>query len=133
MEAEYVYDFLLIGIVSREKVHRLVWLLNQTLGYQFVHAGEMELYEQGQVTAGFVKYEYADEMNHLEIILFENKDGSVYLIPEMRTVDYFMMFKGSYDYVDVKALITSIQPIQEIQLITEIDHQKLKSKQNLIF
>ena len=38
-----------------------------------------------------------------------------------------------YDFLDVKTLITNMKPIEPIQLITEIDHQKLKSKQNLIF
>jgi hypothetical protein len=133
LEFTYDYDFLLLGIVSREKFHRLVWLINESLGQSFAHTGELELFENEKVSGAFTKYEYTDELNHLDFVLLENKDESSYLIPEMRTVDYFMMIKGALDFVDVKVFTQNLQPIDSIQLITEIDPQKLKSKQNLIF
>jgi hypothetical protein len=127
------YDFLLLGIVSTEKFHRLVWLINEKLGQNFCHSGNLDLFESEMIIASFTKYECTDELNHLEFVLFENKDDSSYLIPEMRTVDYFMMIKGALDFMDVKTFTQNLQPIESIQLITEIDHHKLKSKQNLIF
>lgn len=133
LDIAYEYDFLLLGIVSREKFHRLVWLINEQLGHNYAHAGELELFDQEKSTAAFTKYEFIDELNHLEFVLFENKDESVYLIPEMRTIDYFMMIKGALDFVDLKVLIQNLKPVDSIQLISEIDPQKLKSKQNLIF
>jgi hypothetical protein len=133
LEFSYDYDFLLLGIVSREKFHRLVWLINETLGQNFCHTGELELFENEKVMGSFTKYECADELNHLEFVLLENKDESAYLIPEMRTVDYFMIIKGALDFVEVKSFTQRLQPIDSIQLISEIDPQKLKSKQNLIF
>jgi hypothetical protein len=133
LEFTYEYDFLLLGIVSHEKFHRLVWLINDQLAHNYAHAGELELYENEKTTGSFTKYEYMDELNHLEFVLFENRDGSAYLIPEMRTVDYFIMIKGALDFVDLKMMVQHLKPIDSIQLITEIDPQKLKSKQNLIF
>lgn len=133
LDIGFDYDFVLLGIVSLEKFHRLVWLINQQLGYHFVHAGEIEFMEHDLVGSAFTKYEYADEINHLDLVLFENRDDSQYLIPEMRTVDYFMMIKGALDFLDVRDLLANLKPVDSIQLITEIDHQKLKSKQNLIF
>ncbi len=133
LDIGFDYDFVLLGIVSLEKFHRLVWLINKQLGYQFVHSGEIEFLEHDLAGSAFTKYEFADEINHLELTLFENRDDSNYLVPEMRTVDYFMMIKGALDFLDIKDLTTNLKPIDSIQLITEIDHQKLKSKQNLIF
>jgi hypothetical protein len=133
LDAGFDYDFLLLGIMSGEKFHRLVWLMNQQLGYQFIHAGELELFENEKAFAWFTKYEYMDEINHLDVTLFANKDDSNYLIPELRTIDYFMLLRGALDFVDAKAFADNLKPIDSIQLITEIDHQKLKSKQNLIF
>jgi hypothetical protein len=133
LDIGFDYDFVLLGIVSLEKFHRLVWLINKQLGYQFTHSGEIEFTEYDLAGAAFTKYEFADEINHLELTLFENRDDSNYLVPEMRTVDYFMMIKGALDFLDIKDLTTNLKPIDSIQLITEIDHQKLKSKQNLIF
>jgi hypothetical protein len=133
LEFTYEYDFLLLGIVSLEKFHRLVWLINEQLGHNYAHAGELELFENDQKVSSFTKYEYLDELNHLEFVLFENKDGSAYLIPEMRTVDYFILIKGALDFVDAKTLVQNLKPVDSIQHITEIDPQKLKSKQNLIF
>lgn len=133
LDIGFDYDFVLLGIVSLEKFHRLVWLINKQLGYQFTHAGEIVFSEHDLAGAAFTKYEYADEINHLELTLFENRDDSQYLIPEMRTVDYFMMIKGALDFLDIRDLTQNLKPVDSIQLITEIDHHKLKSKQNLIF
>jgi hypothetical protein len=133
LDIGFDYDFILLGVVSLEKFHRLVWQINQHSGYNFYHAGELDLYEQEKRIGAFTKYAFNDEINHREILLLENKDESTYLIPEMRTVDYFMLIKGALDNVDVKAFIQNLKPVDNIQLITEIDTQKLKSRQNLIF
>lgn len=127
------YNFLLLGIVSQEKPHRLVWLINRQLGSSFKHDDELQLYNNETPTASFLKYQFADEMNHLDLTLIENKDQINYLIPELRAVDYFLMIKGALNFLDVRYFINSLKPTESVQLITEIDHQKLKSKQNLIF
>jgi hypothetical protein len=133
LDIGFDYDFLLLGIVSQEKAHRLVWFINKELAYNFCHSGELVLYEEEKPSAEFTRYDFADEINHLEFFLIENKDESSYLLPELRHVDYFMMIKGALDFLDVKHLIDQIKPLEPIQLVTEIDHHKLKSKQNLIF
>jgi hypothetical protein len=133
LDIGFDYDFLLLGIVSQEKAHRLVWFINKELSYHFAHDGELTMYEEEKPVAAYTKYVFTDEINHLEFFMIENKDESSYLIPELRQIDFFIMIKGALDFLDVKTLITNMKPIQPIQLITEIDHQKLKSKQNLIF
>ena len=133
LDIGFDYDFLLLGIVSQEKAHRLVWFINRELSYHFVHDGELSMFDEDQSVAAYTKYSFTDEINHLEFFLIENKDESSYLIPELRQVDFFIMIKGALDFLDVKTLISTMKPIEPIQLITEIDHQKLKSKQNLIF
>jgi hypothetical protein len=133
LDIGFDYDFLLLGIVSQEKAHRLVWFINKGLGYSFSHAGELTLYDNENVSSEFTRYEFKDEINHLEFFLIENKDESNYLLPELRHVDYFMMIKGALDFLDVKRLTDNIKPLEPVQLVTEIDHHKLKSKQNLIF
>jgi hypothetical protein len=133
LDIGFDYDFLLLGIVSQEKAHRLVWFINKELGYNFSHAGQLVLYDNDQPSAEFTRYDFTDEINHLEFFLIENKDESNYLLPELRHVDYFMMIKGALDFLDVKQLIDHMKPLEPVQLVTEIDHHKLKSKQNLIF
>jgi hypothetical protein len=133
LEEEYDFDFVLLGIMSTEKFHRLVWLINQKLEVDFAYTDELTLFENKREIGVFSKYYYADELNHLEWTLFANKDQSAYLIPELRTMDYFLLVKGALDFVDIRATVDAIKPISEIQLVSEIDHHKLKSKQNLIF
>jgi hypothetical protein len=133
LDIGYDYDFALLGIVSQEKPHRLAWLLNNHLGMQFYHHGELVFFEEEKPKNHFTRYHYADEINHLQLYIIENKDNGTYLIPELRNVDYFLLLKGALDFVDPQEYINSLKPVDSIQLVTEIDHQKLKSKQNLIF
>lgn len=133
LDIGFDYDFALLGIVSQEKPHRLAWLVNNHLGMQFYHHGELVFYDQEIPKNHFTRYHYADEINHLQLYIIENKDNGTYLIPELRNVDYFLLFKGALDFVDPQEYINGLKPVDSIQLVTEIDHQKLKSKQNLIF
>ena len=69
-----------------------------------------------------------------EYYLLANKgEENGYLIPEMKTSDYFLMIKNFIDDEDLANLVNSINNIPEVVVATEISAEKLRSKENLIF
>jgi hypothetical protein len=123
---------LLYGIVSQEKPHRLAWLLNKIHPYKFVRIDDYELEINSKPNA-FAQFIFDDEENHTQYVILSNKDESSFLIPELRNFDYLLLIKGAIDFFEDETLKNNIKTIPSIQIIFEVETDKLKSKQNLIY
>lgn len=82
----------------------------------------------------FTKYTYISSTEETEFYLIGNRgiEGGL-LIPEAKTTDYFMLIRGFIDDEDYSALIIALNDIEGVITATEIDIEKLKSKENLVF
>lgn len=123
---------MLYGIVSQEKPHRLAWLLNKIHPYKFVRIDDYELEINSKPNA-FAQFIFDDEENHTQYVILCNKDESSFLIPELRNFDYLLLIKGAIDFFENETLKNNIKTIPSIQIIFEVETDKLKSKQNLIY
>ncbi len=119
-------------MVSQEKPHRLAWLLNKVYPYKFIRADDYEL-EINLKTYAFARFVFDDEENHTQYVLISNKDESSFLIPELKNFDYLLLIKGATDFFEEETLKNNVKTIQPIQIIFEVETNKLKSKQNLIY
>ena len=57
----------------------------------------------------------------------------VYLLPEFKKVDYFLKIENSEDTISVSDIIATLNTIEGISTVYEVDMNKIKSKNNLIF
>ena len=132
LDIEFEYDFLLYGIVSQEKAHRLAWFLNKISPYKFSRDEDYGL-EISSKPCAFAQFSFVDEENHTTYILLSNKDESQFLIPELKNFDYLLLIKGALDFFEKETLKNNIKTVPTIQIIFEVETEKLKSKQNLIY
>lgn len=132
LEVEYQYDFLLFGIVSIEKSHRLVWHINKVYPYQFVRIDDYEL-EINHKNQSFACYLFTYEENHLAYYLLANKDENNFLIPELKNFDYLVIVKGALDFFDEDDFKSTLNELAVIQLAYALEVDKLKSKMNLLY
>ena len=123
---------MLYGIVSQEKPHRLAWLLNKIYPYKFIRVDDYELQMNAKPCA-FAQFIFEDEENHTQHIILSNKDESTFLIPELKNFDYLLLIKGATDFFEDETLKNNIKTISSIQIIFEVETNKLKSKHNLIY
>ena len=68
-----------------------------------------------------------------EYYLLANKGTEGYLIPEMKSVDYFILIKNFIDKDDLSYLLEGINKLQGVVVAAELNPGRLKSKENLIF
>lgn len=144
---EYDYDFLLFGIISRIPDYKLSWFINNALeinlvkdqDLQFVNhtkhnANDLTLgFDSPEDSAAFSFYRFENELEHLSYTLVANRSGSSMLIKEEQSVDFFLIIGGIYDEVDTEQLMDKLRLVQDIIAVFEIDPNRLKSKQNLLF
>lgn len=149
LEVEYDYDFLAIGISSREPDYRICWLLNQAMGIElrrdeFNHIIYNNNIENHHIIYSFfseeeqVGYSLIKNKSSIETIedlstltLFNTKKTSSYLVPELSKFEYFLKITDSMESNDL--LLDKTKKTPFINAVYEIPVKKLKSKDNLIF
>ncbi|WP_118193556.1 IPExxxVDY family protein [Albibacterium indicum] len=134
LKYEIDLDFLLIAITCPLKDYRLCYYINKHTGLNLEKTGDHETWMSSTTSLFFTKYVYISESTGTEFYLIGNKSiESGYLLPELRGSDYFLIIKEFIDEEDLKNLHKSLNSIPDVVVATEIDPEKLKSKENLVF
>jgi hypothetical protein len=132
---DFLSDAHILGIVAPLKDYHFCWILNQALGCDFRRNAEIEiqLAKKGREYF-FSVYEYKEVGNALAHYIYCNQFDGEYLLPEFKHLDYLWLLKCD-EVKDnyITSLKNSIKDISGIQLITELDKQKIKNKIHLVF
>ena len=142
-------NYTLIGIHTALEDFKLAYLLNNNLDTTFSRASFSLDFETNQTKASFSIYEYMNEKYDYEWYLIANsyKEEKVnamdtlalatetvtYLIPEKKSVDYFIKVVGEQNNLLIKRTIDKINSISQIVTCYTIDTNTLKSQEFLIF
>lgn len=147
--------FSLVAIHCSEEDYKLAYLLNQNLRTRFKrNKREVDFSAQGQIIT-FPLYDFEDTKNYNHFYLVANKcqvieaslqsSGGLfaetdsekatlhYLLPEFKTVDYFLKIYADLESVPIAALVSEINRIKQVISAYSMDTDKIKSKNNLIF
>ncbi|MGB0881744.1 MAG: IPExxxVDY family protein [Vicingaceae bacterium] len=126
------YDFTLIGISCHSKDYRLCWEINKALGIDLTRTQDLEIRKKGEVNSHSF-YEFIDDDNYLEYYLISNRGSNGFLIPEQKSVDFFIMAKGNISDNHTRDTISKINALSLVLTSFSINPDTLKSKQNLLF
>lgn len=135
LHVETTFDFELLGLVAPLKDYKMAWLINRSLGINLKKTGDyqMEFLRQPDLIIS----QFILEKEHGYIQLLRNKSYPVgghfrYLVPELRSMDYFLVCQDFTYEVDLNTYIDDLSTVSGIQSIVKIDINKLKSKENLL-
>jgi hypothetical protein len=134
LDQEFEFDFFLLGISSHVKDYRLCWAVNRSLGLSLAKLDEKIMLRQknGEDQSTFSIYYYLDNENETEFELICNRHELGYLIPELKTADYFLKISEYYSG-SIDELIQVLRKTNLINMVFEIDVDTLRSKQNLLY
>jgi hypothetical protein len=132
LETEPPDDFLLLGIASQEKSHRMAWLLNQHISLQLQKEDDVILFKEDLPAAYFNRFDYTDELNRTTYTLLDNSYENIHLLPELKNISFLIMINGALEFFDVDSLVKKIKKINGIQLVSNVNIKKLKSINQLI-
>ena len=150
---EIDYDLIAIHTVLED--YRLAYLINQKLPVVLSKSKEDIEITIKEGEAIFLKFIFEDFKNHVHWSLIENKNEvvikkrsvgqnlflntdveiatKVYLLPELKKVDYFLKIKNNKGIFDLEQIIKTINTIDRIATVYAVIPEKIKSKNNLIF
>ncbi|HRN48103.1 MAG TPA: IPExxxVDY family protein [Niabella sp.] len=132
---EFFEDTKLLGIVTTVKDYRFCWHLNNMLGMDFRVNHEIEIQlNRKKRTYFFSVYEYKEPASTLVHYLYNNLWDGEYLLPEFKHLDFLWLMKNDTvtdEYLN--HLISLLKSIPDVQLVTELNNEKIKNKEYLIF
>ena len=132
---EFFEDTKLLGIVTTVKDYRFCWHLNTMLGMDFRVNHEIEIQlNRKKRTYFFSVYEYKEPASTLVHYLYNNLWDGEYLLPEFKHLDFLWLMKNDTvtdEYLN--HLISLLKSIPDVQLVTELNNEKIKNKEYLIF
>jgi hypothetical protein len=148
-------DYNLIAIHTVLEDYRLAYYINQKLPINLSKSKDEIGVTIKEGEAFFLKFSYNDEVNDImwslisnqnEIIVRKKSTGQnlflntaveistkVYLVPELKKVDYFLKIDNNIGSIDTNNIIKSINTIDRIAAVYAVVPDKIKSKNNLIF
>jgi hypothetical protein len=144
--------YTLIAIHCRLEDYRLAYLLNKHLGITLARKASDIDYKNGQVSYSIFEWEdqkqlvtwslvsnicKTEELQKSEFTsLFDNQEKitkTFQLLPEFKTVNYFLKIDCEIGFSKEKYIIDNILKLPQIITAYSVDSSQLKSKENLIF
>ena len=113
----------------------MAWLINNSLDIKLVKTEDYELDLMNQATLKISKF--FQEKEHGFVQLLKNRSyaegsNSLYLIPELKVMDYFLLLQDYTFEMDLNYYIENLSKNQFIQSVVKLDISKIKSKDNLL-
>lgn len=144
----------LIAIHASVEEFKLAFLLNKHLELRLARSRKDIDFQMEGIRILFALYSYEDHQKYCDFYLVSNiskaeyqstaesnslfgenettlKKG--YLLPEFKKVDFFLKIEEETDTISEKLFLEKIREIPQVSLAYSIDHEKIKSKENLIF
>ncbi len=132
---EHQYNFELLGIVAPIKEYKMAWWVNYSLNSKLVKSDDFELELLNQTP--LVISNFVEEKEHSFVQLLKNKSNSeegssLFLIPELRMMDYFLLVQDQTHEIDLNDYIEKLSENSIVQNVVKLNISKLKSKDNLL-
>jgi len=144
--------YTLIAIHCSLEDYRLAYLINKHLGITLSRKASDIDYNNGQVSYSIFEWEDHKQLVTWSLVsnicktkelqqidyksLFDNQEKITkifQLLPEHKTVNYFLKIDSEFSFSKEKYILDSILKIPQIATAYSLDSSELKSKDNLIF
>lgn len=135
LQDDFFEDTSLLGITAPIKNYQFCLQLNKHLGFKFSLNAELEIQlKKKQRDYFFSVYQSPVESSLLNHYLYQNQFDGEYLLPEFKHMDFLWLIKG--DFVDpalITWIIQTVRSLPAVQMVTELTHEQIKNKGNMIF
>ena len=128
LECTKEVDFAVLAINSHIKAYKLCWNINKFLQLNFEkkkdHSIKKELW--------FSRYTYICD-DDVKYTLLANRSKKGYLIPDQKSVNFFLLIKNEYWQQEKTEFISRLRDVKDILLVFEVDTNLIKQIDRFIF
>lgn len=128
------FDFDLIGISTNIPDYQLVAKINEVLHIDLERKrDDYTLNLNGLEGKKFRWYSYLPSEEDLEIYLIVNRGENGFLVEEIKQMNSFLLIFGELNYLKSNEIAQKIQGIPQVISSSNLEIDKLKSKNNFVF
>ena len=117
-----------LAINSHIKAYKLCWNINRLMQLNFEKINDHNIKRD----LWFSRYNYISEEG-IEYDLLVNQSKKGYLVPNQKSINYFLVVKNDYWEQDKSGFMSKLRNIPDVLLAFEIDTGKLKHIDRFIF
>ena len=121
-------EFSVLAINSHAKGYKLCWKINNFMHMNFEKVEDQTI--ENEMT--FSRYKYSTDEN-IEYNIVTNRSKKGYLIPDQKSVNYFLIINNQNWAAEKKEFISKLKENKEVLLVFEIDVEKSKYIDRFIF
>lgn len=135
IHVDFNRDFELIGLKSPAKEYKLAWYLNRQLRLKLVKSEDLVINFAAQPAIIISNFIFTTTHCTFRLLknLSENESKPLYLLPEKKESDFFLMINNESDTFDTSIYIEQLSDIPLIESYHIINVDKLTNQENLIF
>lgn len=133
LQLQHNFDFKLLAITTALKDYKACFVINKYTKFDFRKDEDLVIFFKNTPKRVFSRYTYYPQNIECEFVFLANKGNESFLIPEMKEVDYFILIKEFIDDEDFDLFFSQLRQIPNIQAVVELNPDKMKSRENLIF
>ena len=128
LECAEEFDFAVLAINSHIKAYKLCWNINSSMQLNFEKINDHNIKEG----LWFSRYTYISD-DGIEYDLLANRSKKGYLVPNQKSINYFLVVKNDYWNQDKLEFMSKLRNIPDILLAFEMDTANLKHIDRFIF
>ena len=128
LECTEEIDFAVLAINSHIQGYKLCWTINNSLELNFEKQKDHIIQEE----LWFARYAYICD-DGVEYNLLENRSKKGYLIPNQKSVNYFLVVKNDYWQQEKEEFMRKLKNLNDILLVFELDTNLIKYIDRFIF
>lgn len=126
------FDYFFVGISCHQKEYRFVWAMNNVLECSLERLEDYVLHDTDEANS-IPYYCWEEPEGHYCYHVLANRGSKKLLIPGQKQIDFIFAISGFHDQLDKDDLLDRIRKIDLVLTAFEIDTDRYKSLQNLIF
>jgi len=131
-DIDYFEDCQLLGLVSQLKDYRLVFFINNQMGFNLKKYSNLEFYDGSDNTKSASWYYYYNEQLSAKIYLIANSTNEGKLIPSKKEIDYFLLFKEFQSVEYAESILPKLRSVSNVLAVFKLDLNSIKEADILL-
>lgn len=115
-----------LGIVSQESDFRLIWLINRSLGLEFLRMDDISPNKETSDMNTYSHFRCLIPEKEQQISIYKNKNQGRVMIPQLKNFDYIIKLVEFHND-DFEEITLLLKNIKEVLLLSEFDFEKYKT------
>lgn len=121
-------DYSLIGIVSSDPDYKLSLSINKKFGISLKNITPLKISEDVSSELSFSRFSDSGRSPELVFNLFSNRSGKIYLLKNLKNIDYILQVQDYENEYDINKLISGLREIESVNAVFSIDKKIIREK-----